>query len=136
MNIYKKLNNLLKTAESYQAEDLVTNAFIKIAQLPEGNYDQEVVSYVARLEQTILSQQLYLQYLTRENIQLKSMMPGTEANNTFNGVKFQMSGNYVNTPELLGNPSQPFIAKNENNQSTSLVEITPRGNIFNSGSNA
>lgn len=127
MNIYKKLNNLLKTAESYQAEDLVANAFIKIAQLPEGNYDQEVVSYVARLEQTIQSQQLYLQYLSRENLQLKSIIPGLQENQTPDSINVEMSKTQVGVPVITTNPTQPVVVRNDGFQDTNKVKFGPLG---------
>jgi hypothetical protein len=133
MNIYRKIAQMLRSANNYEAEDLIINSFIKIAQTPENvRVDPE---YVKNLENQLYLLQTKAFNLNQENLQLKSMMLESQGNPLSNGLTFTQG---VQPGEVVVQPNSPangVTVRNPNNAPSSAIKIDDTGTHFNSSDN-
>jgi activator of 2-hydroxyglutaryl-CoA dehydratase len=134
MNIYKKIAQMLKSANNYEAEDLIINSFIKIAQIPENvRIDQNVLEYVQNLENQVYALQAKAFNFYQENQQLKSMMLESQGSPLLDKFKALPGTNPNNT--ILDVGGQDVTLVNPNNASPNTITITDKGTNFNSSEN-
>lgn len=135
MNIYEVLNNLLNDATTYDFQDKVISAAIRVAKLDqnETRINNQVLERIIALQnENTLLKQISTKLLT-ENQNLKANVMGLEGNQVPENLQISQSnvtpgGMVVETEEV----NQPLTVRNEGFQTTPAVSVTQLGVQHNS----